>query len=620
MTTVQIKSVLTTQVHAGAQTTNYANSTSMTLRGGGTPVLGYIYFTRPFPLGATIISAKLKFYSGPAYGSATRTIYARRLNQTVSMSKVTYKTRPTALMSGEKSSAKSGALAANTLWEVDIKSDMQAVADGTKWYGYQLRSTDTAGIVFGSVKNANTKIRPWVEITWSDAPDIPERLSPAGSRVVSTPTPILRFDYSDVSGDTTLAKAHVQVNTTSSFTSPAYNSGEVAVDEPQFDLTGKFSCTAGTTYYWRVRVQDGAGLWSGWSAPASFVYRALPTLSIQNPAAEPNNFVEEPTPPIIWNVTGGTQTAYQLGLYSDSNGDLDGFQPKLEWSKGKTAGATDSFTVPAGFIKNINGQYRVDVRIYDAYDREAVPNGLPYAQASRTFTYQFSALTTGVTSLTATSVGTYPGIQLQWNRATAPDGFSVVRDGLVVFTTADPDALWVSGTTYRWTDRKPVKGRTHTYTVQAIVNGKASSSNPTATSSWDTYGTWLTDIDGSNPVAIFNDTNRVMTYSEQSTAHEILGSTQKVLITQALGGYDITIEGELHSDLIPGVTSSTFKTRYLNLKANPGQKLLLFVQNGTYEIVAQNMNVQRKPVPLEIYSVAFTAYQQASSMEFKPNV
>ena len=44
---------------------------------------------------------------------------------------------------------------------------------------------------------------------------------------------------------------------------------------------------------WPVRVQNAAGVWSDWSDPVSFTRVNKATLTINNPAASPNNFVND---------------------------------------------------------------------------------------------------------------------------------------------------------------------------------------------------------------------------------------------------------------------------------------------------------------------------------------
>lgn len=303
-------------------------SSSMYVRNWtGQTCYAYAYWGRPFPLGATITRATLYLTFAPKPISGTLSVTASRLKETAKFSRMTYNNRPTSIYAG---SAAVGTLTgtwtgANTM-AIDITAQMQAVADGDKWYGYRLTSTwsNTAySPKFASPQSVTPSHRPYVEIEWSDAPDKPTSLAPAGGHIVSTATPILRFDYTDVSGSTDLAGCQVQVGLSATFNSPSYDSGQVAADSPQFDLTDSgWAATEGVTSYWRVRVQDGAGLWSSWSAAASFKYKPLPTVTLINPAPGPDfdSEISDPTPPIIWESVG--QTAYSVDVWADNQPPL----------------------------------------------------------------------------------------------------------------------------------------------------------------------------------------------------------------------------------------------------------------------------------------------------------
>jgi hypothetical protein len=616
---VIVTNVLDTHVAQDAPNTNYNAGGSLYVRQwAGSIRVAYLYFSRPFPLGVNITSAKLHVYGYAKPVAGTIELYVRRLNQTISLPKVTWDTRATAFAYPEVTASKTGTYADREEWEFDIMPLMDALAGGAKWYGLQLGSdwvTETWSPRFMAANHPNPDLRPWVEIEWSDAPDTPTQLSPAGGRVISTPQPILRCDYKDVSGSTQLGEVQVQISTTASFVAPLYDSGEQAADGPQWDLTGSaFTATAGTTYYWRVRVADEANLWSGWSAAAPFVYRPLPTLTIDTPAVAPNDFVEEPTPPVFW--TASDQAAYQLGFYRRV-GDRD----TLLWSRAKTAGTTDGFVVPAGLITVKDATYRVDVRVYDAYEREAVPNGPAYTQLSRYFTYEFSALTSPVTALTAVGADPYPGVTLEWDRATAPDSYSVIRDGVVIAAGLDPDDdTFVSGIHYAWTDRFPVKGRAHTYSVQAVVNGKASASNPTAVEANYFRGTWLVDATPDGPmVMLVNDKDRTLEFGEQSEIFEPLGASKVIVVTQGMQGYQGEISGELRSDV--GITETVEELRdaLLDLKEEAGQLVYLLLTRTTMPVVLQKVQCAPMVNAEPAYAVRFNYYQQGD-LAYTPRV
>lgn len=609
---VTITNLLDTHVGQDQPTTNYFSGGSLYVRQwSGSIRVAYLYFGFPVPIGATITSAKLHLYAYAKPVTGTIQMYLRRLMQTLSLGKVNWNTRATSFYSGEVYSSKTGTYPDRTEYVFDITSLMDPVAGGQKWFGLQLGSdwTSTAWSPrFMSSNHPNPDLRPWVEFEWSDAPDAPTQLRPAAGRVISTPQPILRFDYTDVAGSTVLSQAQIQIDTNSLFSSPDYDSGVQAVDTPQWDLTGSaFTAVEGTTYYWRVKVADEANLWSDWSAAAPFVYKPLPTLTVDTPGVAPNNYVEEPTPPVFW--TASDQEAYQLGFYRRV-GDKD----VLLWSRPRTVSATDGFTIPAGLITVKNATYRVDVRIYDSEDREAVPNGPAWTQVTRYFTYNFSALTTPVTALSAASNSPYPGITLEWDRATTPDSYSVIRDGVVIASGLDPDDdTFVSGIHNRWVDRFPVNRATHTYSVQAVAGGKASASNPEVSAMNYLRGTWLVAAadDGAQVLLVRNE-DRTHELAEKTEVYEPLGSDRSVPVTQTLGGYQGHYKGELRSDVGIVETADELKAALFDLKANPGAIVYLFTTSMTIPVALAKIQIDPLPTAERAYRVEFDYYQQGS--------
>lgn len=618
MGSARITNLLDTHVGQDQPLTNYNLGGSMYIRQwAGSIRVGYLYFTRPFPLGATLVEAKLHLYGYAKTAAGSIQLYLRRLFQTINFGKVTWDTRATSFITGEVYSSRSDLYPDRTEFVFDITNFMQEVSDGTKWYGLQLGSdwTSTAWSPrFMSSNHPNPDLRPWVEFVWSDRPDTPTQLSPSSGHVVSTPTPVLRCNYTDVSGDTELDQVQFQVNTADSWTSPAFDSGLVPAVSPQFDLTGSaFTAVVGTTYFWRCRVRDGAGLLSGWSAAASFVYRPLPTVTIDAPALPPNNYVEEPTPPMTWTVTSGDQESYSIDLYRKVDN---------RWSavyhRGRTiSDTTDGFGVPAGVITEPDDTYLFDLRVWDGYDREAVPNGQVYRLVSRQFTYQPSAETTPVTDLTATAADPYPGITLHWQRATMPDSYAIIRDGRIIASGLDPDDdTHEGGTSYAWKDRFPIKGRVHTYEVQAIVNNKAAADSPTVLAVNRIAGTWLVDADtdlteGGAAICIVDDKVRTFEFEEDSATYGPLGARQVSLVTQSLRAYKGNVSGQL-VDQPAGTSSSAviWRNRLMAVKGQPGMKLYLFITDMTVPVVVNNIQCSPGTRPLRHYLVSFDWYQQ----------
>jgi len=113
--------------------------------------------------------------------------------------------------------------------------------------------------------------------TWSTGTDFttnaivtPTNSSPSDAASVTTLTPTLSASaFSDAQGSHTSASAQWQISTSSSFSSPHYDSGTVAYAASYAVPSATLSNLA--VYYWRVRYADSSGQWSEYSAATRFL-------------------------------------------------------------------------------------------------------------------------------------------------------------------------------------------------------------------------------------------------------------------------------------------------------------------------------------------------------------
>jgi hypothetical protein len=599
---------IATTVSQGAPTVNQDGAAGLGTRTGGIgDAIAYIYFPRPFPLAATILSAKIKFYT-TSMTSATHTFNFQRLNQSFSASAVTWNTRPTSLIAGVKPVTKTGVIADKTEWEVDITDWMQTVANGGVWYGIQFMITEAVARWVYSEINPAVAYRPRLEITWSDAPANPTGLSPSGGRAVGLAKPVVRATYLDVSGATALQSVQVQINATDVWTSPTFDSGTVATSVPELDLasTAYAGLADAVTTFWRIRFQDAAGLWSPWSASTSFKRDDKGTLSVTNPPSGTPK-VEDSTPPIIWTFSGETQAAYQIQIRHSVNG-----VQVIDWDSGKVTSAALSVTVPTGTIKETGVTYTVTVRIWDTKQREATPNDPTYVEVIRDFTF-IPGATTGTASLVAVAQDPRPAVVLTWQRATAPDKFNVLRNGKVIAAGLLPDAppigVFLSGTTYQWTDNSPSPGRSLTYSVQAVVNSVASATNATAVVTVRSIGSWLRDPSTGLELCITGRDERDFILGEQSAVLQAIApNANKIPINQSLGGLEGRVEGDLID--IHGLTAQQWRDQFLQLRALRVKQFYFTEGDSTFLVVAQDFHYSQRRLPTPLFRVSFTVYQQ----------
>lgn len=290
-------------------TTNYSNVDRNGLGApSGQEARIFYFFALPFNKGSQILSATLQIKQAYSQsGSVTVTI--SRVAAAWPASRVTWNTQPTVVGSGQISQTKSSP-AGGTVWTFDLKTMFQTISNGAAWYGIRVSSNAATNTQIWSPQASDPIWRPVLTFTWADNPKTPTMLYPSGGRSVGDPNPTLRCDFTDVSGDTTMQALQVQINHgANNFTAPTFDSGTVLTSVPELPLTQTSygGLTEGIVAWWRIRVQDGAGLWSGWSVPTSFKLTYLPKVILNNPAySASGSIISDATPPIDWTVSART--------------------------------------------------------------------------------------------------------------------------------------------------------------------------------------------------------------------------------------------------------------------------------------------------------------------------
>lgn len=670
-TPVTVRNATDTSIKQTEPSKKFSTSPRLLVRSSATGNAHYtlVKFARPFPLTAVIVSAKFKLYSADAveWPALSRTVTLKRITQEWKVGSLVYP-GPSVTATGAVAVNKTSAIPQNTLWEFDVTAMMQLVADNTAWYGFRLEIDENVLRRFHS--SQATAFKPVLEIVYTMPPDAPTTLSPAGNRAVVGSKPILRFDFTDRSGSTSINALQVQVNPTNVWTDPAFDTGTVLTSDQQLDLAATFPRTAtvnttnlsttitavsgtfaqadvgativgagipggttitavasstsatisaaatatgspsvtitrsyagladGASTYWRVRVQDTAGVWSLWSDAAQFSRLSLGTLTITAPAASPNNFVFEASPAITWTFTVRTQSAWQV-IILDANG---------EWlhTSGKLTSTATSYTVPAKIIHPLL-TYTVVIRVWDTSNREQTPGVPAYVEASRSFTMSTSGAVTAVSGLTVTPA--QPGVQLDFTRATAPDSFTVIRDDKVIAADLDPLDLLVSGTAYRYHDYGAAPSKQQEWEVRAVVGGAQSASTPVVETTDATTGIWLSDPERGISVRLLGKDPGTWAMGEDAENHFAMGSTAPVRITQGLRGYEGSISGTLAT--VDGVSVATATANMWLLKGSPGREYLLTLADLSFPVVIGNVVISPDPHPEIIKRVSFEFWQVA---------
>lgn len=580
----------------------------------GARARAYLYTAPPFPPGAFIQSAKLIVQTQKASSLGT-TLSVQMVSEPFVMSQNTWNNQPA--VSGSIISVTKGAIPAEQVWEFDVTAHLRLVSQGANWYGWRLTSSRLDEMFSIFADDGGLSKRPRLEVEWADYPNAPANLSPSAKRIVSVSHPVLRYDFNDVSGDTTLAASRVQIIVGPEPVGTAWDSGAIPTSVPEINLadTSFPGLSIGQVAWWRVTAQDGAGLWSDWSTWlydwAGWERRAQPTVNITSHTS--GGIVEDPTPTVTWSFSGGsgTQGAYQLSVFSIP-------RRNTLWTSGKiSSSSTRAMTIPPGILKSDDTEYVLHLRVWDTYAREATPGDPPYVVSERRVTFDRDGSLTPVTGLTATPVNEGSAVKLTWSRATAPNRWAMVRNGTVVavFDAAD---LSVPGG-YEWVDYTANPRRNLTYEAAPIIGNTTGKNGPEVSVYLEPEGVWLTHPDTGDCVVIWETGDDLgWTMGEDSQVHIPLGGRTGVKLTQGMRGYEGHVTGTLESS--NGRTAQDFRDQFLRFKETPSDEFRLIAQDQNIPVTILDGFVSPYPIRDEVrFSTGFY-FTQSGEFDFDPEL
>jgi hypothetical protein len=545
----------------------------------------YLWVRNPAPKGATINLGELHLF-GVGSDGVSATITVQRLADKWSASQVDWDNKPG--VTGPTASVTVTQDADGKEYILDIATILQTVTDsgpGT-FYGLRISTTSTVERKLYSFDAADN--RPFVRVEWSDAPDAPINLAPSGGAAVSIAKPVLSYDYYDANGSD-IDQQQVQINGTNDFSAPAFDSGMVGTDDPEYDTsTGLYAGIAnGGSAWWRVKVTNQAGKDSDWSDPAQFTRVDRITATLDNPAAV-DPVVEDATPEFSWTVTG-TQVARRLILR-----DLADPSTTLE-DKGRVHTSATTYTPDTGVITDESATYEVELRLHDLDTRAGTPGDPVYLQIVRQFTFREDATIDPVTSLAAVQDPTgLPAADLTWNDASFPDGYTIVRranGGSWKFLEhdIDPADTFVSGTSHAWTDWTAVPNVAYDYKVRRRVNKKLGPGS-TVAFTYLADEIWLTDVDTSRNVPLI--------------VHDQVGGLTQLLKADVVGTYTTIsghvvqiwhtqtgLAGTVEADLVDyaGHTAGHWLDNLMWMKVRPDNKLRMVLGGRNLHVTLTNL-------------------------------
>lgn len=544
---------------------------------------------------ATVMSAQLVLRQAVDVASSAITLTVQRTTTNPNFETVTWARKPAS--AGPIASLTKTGPPAGTVWAFDVTEIVQAIADGAPGNAFRITSSSTNAIQFWSMNSSRTG--PYLEVVWSTKPEAPTRLKPAYGAVASA-KPIVQCDYTDHSGSTDLIAMQVQIDPDNDFGSPAWDSGTVPVSEPQLNLaaTSYPGLAAGSFTYWRCRVRDGDGLWSDWSDSVQMIRYAKGVVTIVSPGADPNDFVSEFTPPILWTFSED-QTHFRVVVTPAGN------PKRILHDSGKIQDTDESYTIPKRVLKD-DSRYIVTVQCWDNVDREATSGEPVYAQASREFSVDYDPTIDPPSTLVATQPslgvsGVKPWVDLVFMRATAPDTWTIVRDGVAIDTDVEPgDLLEVDedGVTYRYRDFTARPEVRHDYQVRAEVNGKLSPPR-TTTITPKCMGIWLVDPTRTGQQIILASRTAVSSSQDDlADTYSVMGSVGVVRSVMGLTGLSGAVTDGMLFSRRGGPRWEQMEAALLDFKGRPADEFRMVWGDLNIPVVLGNVHIAPHPETL----------------------
>lgn len=598
---------------------NFGSEGSLRLNGGvGTnDQQAFIFFARPFPLGAQVLAATLRVYLRGSW-AGVRTLTFSRVVDKWGENGIVWNNKPGINALHAVAVVVTDGADGDEL-EVDLSDQLQDVANGGAFFGVRVVSSTNDDHRLYSSDAPTGGLHPTLELEWSMPPEASTNLRPTGDQAVGIAAPVLTWQYVDKQKDSRQGSSQVQVSTVPDFETTVYDSGKVANVDGAWDLSEDgFSMDPGDELYWRVKVWNEHDLAGPWSDGAKFTRVDHGTLTLDNPPAGPGSFVDETTPPIAWTFTDATQKAARVILWHVfENGGTDEL-----WRFPKTVTDATSVHVPKGLLKS-GKDYRVQVDVWDDIDRHASAGDLNRETVRRTFTYERDGTPDPPLTLTGDVDVTRAAVVLEWTCATMPDYFSVRVDGVEVIDRLDPLDVFVAGTTYRFTWWRADSGTPHEYEIERVVNdaGKLhhSHGNPAVTVATLAQGIWLVDDTPGDQLAVqIADKQQVdLSIGQDGETFNTVGGRPPVRIVSAERGYEGSVGGVIIADRRRELTGREQRDNFEELQGRNlnGRAIRVIVKDLNFPADLGQCSDPPRPDPGDRYNASAEVFQ---SGEFNP--
>lgn len=579
----------------------------------------FYHFGLPADLrkGATVLTATVRIpqSGGPWPGGRTMTL--RRVASRWTVGQVTWNNQP-GVVTGSSTGVTTTDTANGYVWEftgAGVVADVQAMVNSGSNYGWRLATSDAVGRYLNSFNSSTAK--PTLEITYAYLPATPTSLHPSAG-AVSIASPVLSWN-SD-----TPAQVQVQVDPAANGTTPVFDSGWVVSTDEQFPLAGTTygGLSDGASTQWRVRVKNSAGQISSWSTWATFNRVNKPVLTIVSPTT-----VFSDTSPVVDWTFAGVQTKWQAILTPLSPGISRTVGAALRDSR-VVPGVTSEYTFGEGNGDDnvgidAGGTWKFTVRVWDNVDREGTVGDPIYIEASTTAVMSLDPTVTAVTWLTAEQALPAPWVDIKWSRVSQPDGWTIYRDGVPIYTTTDASSLFLGETVYGWRDWTAHPNREHVYRAAAVTNGKTASGGPTETLTPVPAGIWLANPVTGAEAVLWGQDEGTWAYGEDSTVYLPIGASSPVRVTHSMRGLEGTLSGLLLDvDSAPDYPVETVRSALYAMKSDPSTRLRMVAGDINIPVIVHNLVVAPSPLTepdQRLVNVSFE-FEQVGTLPYSPSL
>lgn len=608
MATTTLTNFGDTSISQASPAKNYGGTATLTTRApGGTAGLAAYSLFRGLPSGEDVVIESAYYELFPVADGATATINLYRVTAPWIISKASWSNQPTT-DTGTIVGSYTGTFTKDQPIQIPLASLVQAYSTGSVAnYGVRLSTTSSTARIFHSANAPVARLRPRLVISYSVKPSTPTGFVATGGASVSVLRPGIPWVFADRAGGL-MTGYQFQVNLTNTWTSPAYDSGIVDSSEPLHmwheDLP------AGTTYWYRVRHRNDAGLLSDWSDGHQLKYTPRPSLTVTAPTGTVNGY----TPTTAW-ATSGTQTRFRVRVRASESGIA---LADSGWLSGD-----DTSWAPSRALSVAPGTSLVSVvEIDDDVDRVSTP-GSPSTTSATSTTYSIAAASgvTPVTDLVVQPAEFGPAALLTWSRSTSPDSFIVERsvDGAPWRPIeVDLGEAAQGGTSYAWYDTTAPPRAELVYRVRPVDDGSMGAAVTTNPIMLRPLFIWLADpADSSWVLPLAGMDQGTWTLGEDSAVLNVLGSDRSIIIHEGIRGYEGMVSGEFVDGLptIEGLTARQLRDRARRLRAEPTRLWRLSVGDMNLPVIVRNVQIVPVPGYADRFGVACEFYQQGEVPE-----